>query len=309
MTIGIACYGENAVAAAMSAVMGAELAGRGAIGGFAVLAVLDEKGAFRHVCIQRGGVSGLDIPDAWRAARTAAIISSGPDRPEPLVQFLPGRSEIGLVTGHRLPNSLNGEGVPVNEAVLRLLEQGRAPQAAIDDVLGAEPEMDAGLIALTAQGAIGWANTGRVARRPDLGQAAKAGAGHGYALLHNSIYSNHASGAELAQCLGDLAWSALNGTPEAHGLLRLDEPVALRLAQQDRVHVDAGGRILALETANKALLSGRHASRTVVYGAPQVLCDDKPIGHAATELFARIDEGVAFPSGRLAERTMIVRRG
>ncbi|OKO88285.1 hypothetical protein AC629_10465 [Bradyrhizobium sp. NAS80.1] len=309
MTIGIGCYGANAVAAVMSAVMGAELAGRGSIGGFAVLAVLDEDDAFQHTSVQRGGVSGLKILDAWQSAKTAAIISSGPDRPEPLVQFLPGQSGVGLVAGHRLPNSLNEGGVPVNRAVLQLLERGQAPQDAIDHVLNAEPEMDAGLIALSAQGVIGWANTRRVARRPDIGVATKIEADRGFALLLNSIFSNHASCAELARCLGDLAWGALNGTQEAHGFLRLDEPVALRPAEQDRVHIDVRGSIVALETANRALLSGQHAFRSVVYGAPQVLCDGKPIGHAATELYARIDEGVAYPSERLVERTMIVRRG
>lgn len=308
MTIGIACYGENAVAAAMAAVLGAELIGRGEIGGFAVLAVLDENGMLQHRCVQRNGVSGLQIPESWRTAKTAAIISSGPDRQEPLVQYLPGKSGLALVTGHRVPSSLTRNGIAVNQAVLQLLVDGWAPQDAIGDVLRDEPEMDVGLIALTAQGAIGWANTNRVARRPDIGEAAKVGADRGFALLHNSIYSNHKDCMELAQSLGDLAWAALSGTQQTYGFLRLDTPVALQLAEQDRVTVNADGRILAIETANRALLSGQYDFRSVVYGAPQVVCEANLIGHAANELFARIDEGVAYPAERLADNTMIVKR-
>ncbi|WP_411469434.1 DUF6963 family protein, partial [Achromobacter xylosoxidans] len=44
MTIGIAAYGPNAGAAVRAAALGAELLGHGAIGGFAVFAVLDEQG-------------------------------------------------------------------------------------------------------------------------------------------------------------------------------------------------------------------------------------------------------------------------
>src|SRR6218665_1545674 len=119
MTIAIAASGSRAGAAVRDAVLGAELLGRGAIGGFAVLALLSGDGQLHHCMTQRGGASCLDMPDpslpppgmpqrggascrdmpdAWLAAPTAAAISSGPDRPEPLVQFLPGAAGIGLVT-------------------------------------------------------------------------------------------------------------------------------------------------------------------------------------------------------------------
>ncbi|MPT29156.1 MAG: hypothetical protein E2602_20150, partial [Achromobacter sp.] len=89
MTIGIAAYGSNAGAAVRAAALGAELLGHGAIGGFAVFAVLDEAGRVHHAACQRGGVTTLDLPPAWLRARHAALIESGPDRPEPLAQFLP----------------------------------------------------------------------------------------------------------------------------------------------------------------------------------------------------------------------------
>src|SRR5690606_41564886 len=128
MTIGIAASGPRAGAAVRAAVLGAELLGRGAIGGFAVFAVLDGQGRYRHCETQRGGIGALDIPPAWLEARAAAVISSGPDRPEPLVQFLPGASGLGLVTGHRLPDRPGAVGVALNQAGPARPRQGTLPQ-------------------------------------------------------------------------------------------------------------------------------------------------------------------------------------
>ena len=95
MTIGVAAAGAQAGAAVFDAVLGAELLGRGAIGGFVVFAVLDEQGRLQYRTTQRGGVTALDLPASWRDARVAAVISSGPDRPEPLTQFLAGADGLG----------------------------------------------------------------------------------------------------------------------------------------------------------------------------------------------------------------------
>jgi hypothetical protein len=308
MTIGIACAGNDPVAAIIAAVLGAELAGRGAIGGFAVLAILDAAGELHHTSVQRGGVSALAIPPGWASARTAALISSGPDRPEPLLQFLPGISGHGLVTGHRLPNTTGADGVALNAAALRLIEAGYAPQNAVDDVLRFAPEADAGLIAVNRDGAIGFANTARVARRTDLGTAHRFEHGRGYALLHNSIFGNVASCTALAAILGDLAWARLADTLGDHALLRLEQPVPLRASNCDRVIVDGADRILAIESANPALFSTAHASRTITAAPAIVVRDGQHIGAALTDLYARIADGSAHPLERRVDRTLLMRR-
>lgn len=308
MTVGIACFGDDPVRAAIRAVLGAELLGRGAIGGFAVVAMLDEEGIFHYASVQRGGVSAIDIPLQWARAVVAAVISSGPDRPEPLVQFLPGRDQVGLVTGHRLPNTLGADARPLNMMALDLLTAGQSPQSAVDTVLDGEPEADAGLIAINVSGAIGVRNTARAARRPDLGQANWHEAGRGYALLHNSIYANMPDCMALAATLGELAREALGGPPAACGLVQMTRSVALHKAAQDRVTIDGEGLILSIETANPALLVGDHTARSVVYGAPPIYRNDQLAGYAASELFARLEDGVAHPLPRLADRTMLMRR-
>lgn len=286
MTIGVAAYGPGAGAAVRMAAMAAELLGHGAIGGFAVFAILDEDGRVRHAACQRGGVAALDLPLAWLDARHAALIESGPDRPEPLAQFLPGADGVGLATGHRLPNRPGADGTPLNQAALRLMAAGLAPADAVRRTLRANPEVDAGLIALSASGEIGWGNTPRVARRPDQGQAWRDNGASRLAVLHNSIHPC----APLAEAMADLAWHALTGAAGAYRALALHAPVAITAADRDRVRVDGLGRILGIEQADPSLPSSPRRANAIYLGS-EVWQDGRRIGHTVSELIADMAGG------------------
>ena len=114
MTIGIGAIGPNAGLAVFKGLQAAERVGTGSIGGFAVFAAISEDGPLFMSETQRGGTatlftagetSGVLPPSEIAAAPYAAVMSSGPDRPAPLSQFLAADPAIGLVTGHRLPNA------------------------------------------------------------------------------------------------------------------------------------------------------------------------------------------------------------
>ncbi|MBV7483513.1 hypothetical protein [Bordetella sp. BOR01] len=306
MTIGIAASGPRAGAAVRAAVLGAELLGRGAIGGFAVYAVLDEHGRPHYCTTQRGGIGHAAIPEAWLDASVAAAISSGPDRPEPLVQFLPGAEGVGLVAGHRLPNRPGADGVPLNQAVLSRLAAGQAPQQALDAVLAANAEADAGLVAVSARGELGWGNSARVARRSDRGEAHRRDASGSLALLHNSIYSYVPQG--LADALAELAWAQIQGRPAGWQFLALRAPVAIRPAARDRVLVDAAGAIVALETADPhvPMLNRRG---TAIYLGAEVWLGERKVGRIATELYADLAAGMAHPLPGAAQHTILMRAG
>ncbi|ALM84470.1 hypothetical protein [Bordetella sp. N] len=307
MTIGVAAFGDHAGAAVYDAVLGAELLGRGAIGGFAVLAVLDAAGVVQYRVTQRGGVTALDMPAAWRDARVAAIISSGPDRPEPLTQFLAGADGVGLVTGHRLPNLPGHDGVALNRATLgRLSHSGSAgarqtPQQAVDAVLQAHAESDAGLVAIDIHGRLGMANSARVRRRDDLGEFQRVTPAASLGLLHNSIYAR----GDLAAQLGELAWSRLQSSAAGPSFITLRLPVPLTQAAKDCVHVDARGAIVAIETANPALTALDRIG-TVVYLATEVRRDGILLGKAATELYVRIHAGTAWPVDNPAQNILLI---
>ncbi len=138
MTIGIATRGPRAGLAAFHALRAAEALGAGAIGGFAVLVWRDAGGGLHHAVTQDGGTLGLTLPEGWAAARHAAIISSGPNRPEPLLQFLPADGGVGLVTGHRLPNSALPGGEALNAHALARMAEG-LDQAGLEALLASAP--------------------------------------------------------------------------------------------------------------------------------------------------------------------------
>ncbi|MEZ5589210.1 MAG: hypothetical protein R3F53_00225 [Gammaproteobacteria bacterium] len=202
MTMGIAAAGPHAGLAIFQALRAAEKIGWGSIGGFASFAVITEDNRLLRYQTQRGGSStlfidgdrtGAEPPSEVLKAPLAALMSSGPDRPEPLSQFVPGAATAGLVTGHRLPNTPGRNGKILNLDVLHHLQQGKSPQQAIDSVLADNPQADAGLIALNRQGQIYARNSERVQQRPDLGWARREHPnckGAVVEILHNAIYPN-----------------------------------------------------------------------------------------------------------------------
>ena len=302
MTIAIAASGARAGAAVRDALLGAELLGRGAIGGFAVLAILDEDGRLQHRVTQRDGVCGLEVPEAWMAARIAAVISSGPDRPEPLIQFLPGSVGVGLVTGHRLPNRAGLDGRALNAAVLAMLDKGVEPKAAVESVLAANPEADAGLIAINAQGALGWGNTARVGRRTDLGQFTHDDGSSRVAILHNAIFSSE----PLAPQVGALAWARLKGLPGSIDWIRMAAAVPFRFADRDRLHVDAAGRITAIDNADPYRPEAPRRT-TVVHLGGEIWRQGVCAGHVITELVADVVDGIAMPCEGATSNTLLMR--
>jgi len=303
MTIGIAASGANAGESVRAAVLAAELLGRGAIGGFAVFAAMLHDGKVCHCVTQRGGAAKLAIPDEWLLATRAAAISSGPDRPEPLQQFLPGFDGIGLVSGHRLPNRAGSDGEPLNRAVLRRLASGEMPQHAVDAVLHANDQSDAGLIAVDAQGRIGWGNSQRVASRADLGSFHRSEGGRSLAILHNSIYFMR----DTADAVGSLAWGCLGGDTSEYQFLSLPQGVALQTAQSDRIQLDADGNIVLIETATAQIsqMSGRF---TAVYLGTPVWQGARLIGHVISELIGQVQDGCFVRSLDPASATVVMRR-
>lgn len=297
MTLGIAAHGPQAGAAVRQAVLAAELMGRGEVGGFTVFAVMDARGQVQHAWAQHGGITAVTIPPAWLAATHAAVITSGPDRPEPLTQFLPGRDGIGLVTGHRLPNrpsSISHE--PLNERVLSLLATGLHPQAAVDQVLAAHPEADAGLIAINAQGHIGCANSARVQRRTDMGAGCWSDAQAGFAFIHNAIAPHQATQNSVDNFLR-LGLQAGAADSARYQMLQLADAVPVSPAPADAVHVDAQWRVLRVESADPFMLQAQQNITLLPLAIP-VLQQGQAVGQMATELFAQVAQGRAQPSPR-----------
>lgn len=294
MTIGIGAYGPEAGAAAIAALGAAEAVGRGAIGGFAIIAGMSGDGTLSWTETQRGGVrAAMDAAerngtaDLLLAARVAAVISSGPDRPEPLRQFLVGAAGVGLVTGHRLPHLRGHDGRPVNLAVLEEMKAGAAPDAAVAGVLAKNPEIDAGLIAVSRD-SVAACDSRRVRRRGDSRMALRnRGVVWGVATLHNSIYPIEG----LAAIVLGTAAERLRELASPRETLILRPGVPVQAGPADRVHIDVSSGIIAVESANPHLIGYPHFTSGVVYCGSEVVRDGGVVGHTVSECRARITNG------------------
>lgn len=295
MTIGIAAHGAGAGRAVLAGLTAVETVGSGEIGGFAVFRAIAADGTPIAAETQRDGavalLAALDrqgLVSRAEAAPVAALISSGPDRPAPLAQFL-AAGPVGLVTGHRLPNTAGADGVPLNLAALRLLEAGAAPAEAVAAVVEANPEVDAGLIAV-APGALASAETGRVGRRTDRGGARldiRGGAAAGVAVLHNAIEPFEglaALAAGAARAVLEAALPPLPGFAIAPG-------TTLDLDVEDGVWLSPDGAVLRIASGNPGLARYQGWTSSAVYLGTPVHQHGRRVGVTVGEARCRLDRG------------------
>ncbi len=294
MTVGVAAFGADAGAAVLAALGAVEAVGAGDIGGFAVFAALGADGLVIGAETQRGGLAALrrdlesrGLVASAEAAAVAALISSGPDRPEPLAQFLPA-SGAGLVTGHRLPNTPGVDGVPLNAAVLSRLEAGEAPSDAVTAVLAANPEVDAGLIAVVP-GRLAFADSRRVGRRNDRGEACLEirGGAAGVAVLHNSIRPHEGLATLAAGAARLVLEAALPPLPS----FRVPAGITIALGEADGVWLDRNGAVERIASGNPGLARYTGWTSSAVYLGTPVLQDGRAVGVTVAEARCRLDRG------------------
>jgi hypothetical protein len=297
MTIGIGAHGPNAGKAVFEGLRTAEKIGKGAIGGFAVYAALGEEGQLIRFQTQRGGSktliisgedTGLDPPEEVSTAKSAALISSGPDRPEPLTQFVGADPKGGIVTGHRIPNALSVEGVPLNEQALKQLIGGSTAQEAIDTVINANLEIDAGLIAIDLQGRVYSRNSNRVSRRPDLGHARLEDPRNGAVVevLHNAIRPFPI----LASVVAAVALEEMVGMPKPSGWVTVNAGTPFILGEENAVLCDHNLIATKLLTTDPVLVSGRHIC-VAIYIHSAVYSDGKYLGKTMFEPISVVEDG------------------
>lgn len=297
MTIGILAVGPNAGLAVFNALSAAEKVGTGAIGGFASFAVIDANGSLIRAETQRGGTTtlftdgertGAEPPPAVAAARMAAVMSSGPDRPSPLSQFVAGEAGVGLVTGHRLPNEAGHDGRAVNLQALAHLANGQSAREAVEKAIRDNPDCDAGLIACDLAGGVHALNSRRVGARPDLGHARRTDrSGAVVEVLHNAIRPV----TSLAELVGEIAMNVMVPADPEIGSIVVKAGTPLRLADANRVVMTAG-EVTAVETTDPRILSGRHNCAAVYLGA-EVVNDRMLLG------FTLVEPNVVAVDGRI----------
>jgi hypothetical protein len=297
MTIGIAAHGPNAGLAIYRSLRATERVGSGSIGGFVTFAVITADGKLLRHETQRGGTStlfiegeitGTDPPPEVAAATCAAVISSGPDRPEP-EKFLSADPLAGLVTGHRMPIAIGVDGVAVNQQVLDLMKGGKPAQIAVDTVIDRNPEVDAGLIAIDRGGQVYGRNSTRVLRRPDLAEARASREGASVVVFYNAIRPHTV----LAGLVTEMALDTMLGIPTPDGQIVVNAGIPVIAGTGTAIYCDADGVATHVTTNELGVLTGRRIGTGVYLGSP-IYKDGKLIGHTMLETMT------AFQDGKLA---------
>jgi len=297
MTIAIGAYGPRAGQAVYESLRAAERVGTGSLGGFASFAAITADGRLIRAETQRGGAgtlftagerTGVAPPSDIADAIAAAVIASGPDRPEPLAQFVPADGRVGLVTGHRLPQSTGIDGRPLNVATFEGLRAGLSSETAIAHVLDANPEADAGLLAVDLKGDVAASNSARVRRRHDFGLAHRESKAHNarVAVLQNSVKPYPS----LANLIADIALDVIMGEPASNGTIVVKAGTTVKLGSEALIEVDAGLVAARLVTTDPLVMKGAHICAPIYAGSP-IYRAGQLIGYSRLEPIIELMDG------------------
>ena len=291
MTIGIAACGPRAGMAVVEGLKAAEAVGHGALHGFVSLVCIGQDGRLHRAETQDGGAAALlaggALPPLLAHATRAGLMSSGPNRPAPLSQFTPADPAVGLVTGHRFPNSIGRSGEPLNVDLLARMRGGADPEAALSAVVADNPSADAGFIALSLSGRLQVRNTPYLAGFGDAGQAiasTRDGAAS-VAVLHNAIRPHRS----LAGLVAEVALAVLADDQAADLAIVMTAGVPLRLAAANIIAIGDDGRVLEIGIAEPRYLSG---SWSLGLGYQAIVRrHGMPLGRALYEPYLRVESG------------------
>ncbi|MEB3213692.1 MAG: hypothetical protein VKL39_20255 [Leptolyngbyaceae bacterium] len=297
MTIAIGAYGEKAGTAIFRALQAAEAVGEGAIRGFVMFAIITPDGSLKRYETQRGGTrtlftdgetTGVEPPEDVRRAIAAALISSGPDRPQPLSQFLAADAAAGLVTAHRVPQGPSVNNIPLNIEVLKALQAGQSAQAATESVLSQNPQADVGFITIDTRGNLHVQNAPRVQKRSDVGGAYREDASTGakLAVVHNAI-EPHGS---LAPLVADIGFRQMVEADPILGWVTLTAGAPVVYGDIDAIDVDAEGKVERIVTSDRTF-TDRARSGVAIYLHSLVRQNGTVLGRTLFEPICVVDKG------------------
>lgn len=296
MTIAIGAMGKNAGLAVWKALNSVEMVTSGSIGGFATFTIIDQNGKVKYYYTQRGGsrtlfTSGDSVidypPQEVVNAPIAGVISSGPDRMEPLSAFLVAEDNLGLVTGHRIPQAIGTSGQPVNIEVLKLMRNGVPANLAVEKVMEQNPNVDAGLIAIDVKGSSGIKNSIKVEQRPDAEKAIAEKDDTKVMVLNNEIYPVKIT-ADLAAAI---AMEVMIGARKPDMQISINTGLKVQYGIHDKIVIDENNNALEVFTTDSTILDGK-VTCVVPYLGSLVVKDNKVIGRLMNEPITILDNGV-----------------
>ncbi|HHY14297.1 MAG TPA: hypothetical protein GX526_06640, partial [Thermoanaerobacterales bacterium] len=232
-------------------------------------------------------------------APIAGLISSGPDRPEPLKVHLPAKEGVGLVTGHRIPGALGKNGLPVNIEVLEAIENGLPADQAVRTVMDDNPNVDAGLIAVDINGNIGVQNSEKVGSRTDIASAYLENGDAKVAVFNNEIHPIKIT-SKLAAAI---AMEIMSEEQKPDMQITLNSGLKVELGDEDKVVIDKNNTAIEIFTTDPTILNGETVG-VVPYLGSSIIKDGEKIGILMNEPLAVLNDGVIV---EFAGRKTIIR--
>lgn len=320
-TIAIAAVGPNAGSAVFRALQEAEKVASGSIGGVAVMDVMLTDGTIcSYGNFGRGGTgtlfvkgeqTGVPPPAEIASAPIAVIVSTGPRTGgrisgDPCNQdFSAGAENIGLVVGHRIPDAPGRDGEPVNAHVIRLMKEGLGPRQAVDQVMNANPEVDAGLIAVSSDGTIAMHNSRRVDRRPDYGHARGEDAASG-AVVETILNEIHPPQA-IAQLVVNVALEAMTGSRQPDFEVLVRSGLSVEYSDELVLEVNGDHVVTRVTTDVREHLIG-DVWAVIPYIHSRVVQDGRTLGYTVNEPLAHLVDGVIESVSLQGEMALWVKR-
>jgi len=288
MTITIGAFGPNCAQAVLKGLRAAESIATGSIGGFAAFAAItDTRDVFRsetnrggsRTLFVEGEQTGVDVPEAAQRSTMAALISSGPDRLFPAA-YIAVDSAVGIVTGHRLPNTLSVQKKPLNQETLDLMSAGKSVYDAVNITLDQNPEADAGIMALHLRGNIYSRNSERVRRRPDTGFARLSDTDMTAVVevLHNSIRPRRG----LAKAVTEIVLERMIVSEKTTGRIEVKKGVPIRFGRNHKVLINQQGLAAEIISTDPLLTQGEHNCVAIQLGC-EVWQEGRCIGKTLIE--------------------------
>ena len=290
MTIGIVAFGPNAAAGILAGLHTVETNGRGAIGGFVSLAALTKDGRLLRASIQDGGsqkLFGTDMPTEIAQARLVGLISSGPNRPEPLSEFIAAEPGVGIVTGHRMPQTRVDHGIALNAKVLAAMKMGAHPQVAVDQVIALHPETDAGFLACSTDGCLGSGSTQSVLARGDqaVGMLESTSVAARVASIHNAIAPSNL----ISSLTNQVALDAMLRPDTPVGWVKVVSGIALEQGAQAQIHIGSDGNAERIFVPKGHFLTGNWS--VGLGDKVAVMASGQRIGWLGYEPFMTVKDG------------------
>lgn len=303
-TIAIVAVGPNAGQAVFHALQQAEKISWGSIGGIAVMDVMLDDGticSFQNngrggttTLFVEGEETGVPPPPEIAAARIAAVISTGPRNPVDLgeqpcnQEYSTGKNGVGMVVGHRIPDSRGHDGHPVNARVMQLMDQGTSPAEALSLVLEANPNVDAGLIAVSADGTMAMQNTERVEQRTDYAHSRGEDRVTGAKIqtILNEIHPPQA----VAQLVVNTALEVMGSHQEPDLQILVQSGLKVEYGPFNLVEVDDELVVTRIVTDVENHLEGE-VWAALPYISSAVMQNGQLIGYTINEPLARVQDG------------------